>query len=87
MSKFSSPFMAKSPLYRRNVSKKEERLSDKKEKLKQKEYKAEDKSLSWAIFTKILSRLDHAYETDKWLPNPTPLCKWCSVKTCEFQRT
>jgi|TARA_R110002020_G_scaffold90465_2_gene220298 CRISPR/Cas system-associated exonuclease Cas4 (RecB family) len=51
------------------------------------EYKAEDKSLSWAIFTKILSRLDHAYETDKWLPNPTPLCKWCSVKTCEFQRT
>jgi len=51
------------------------------------EYKVEDKSLSWAIFTKILSRLDYAYETDKWLPNPTPLCKWCSVKTCEFQRT
>ena len=34
MSKFSSPCMAKSPLYRRDISKKEKRLSDKLDKTK-----------------------------------------------------
>lgn len=23
---------------------------------------------------------------ERWLPNPNPLCGWCSVKTCEFNR-
>jgi hypothetical protein len=49
------------------------------------EYEHKDKSLSWAIFERILNKLDNAYSSDKWMPNPTPLCKWCSVKTCEFQ--
>lgn len=50
------------------------------------EYKVEDKSFSWGIFEKVLNRLDNAYAGDVWLPNPTPLCKWCSVKTCEFHK-
>lgn len=50
------------------------------------EYKVEDKSFSWGIFEKVLNRLDNAYAADVWLPNPTPLCKWCSVKTCEFHK-
>ena len=51
------------------------------------QYKREDKDNHWKTFEKILTRLDLAYEYDNWRPNPTPLCGWCSVKTCEFQRT
>jgi hypothetical protein len=51
------------------------------------QYKREDKEKHWKTFEKILTRLDLAYEYGNWRPNPTPLCGWCSVKTCEFQRT
>lgn len=50
------------------------------------EYKVEDKDFSWAIFQKVLNRLDNAYNGEVWLPNPTPLCRWCPVKTCEFHK-
>ena len=51
------------------------------------EYKREDIASSWNKFTVSLSRLDNSYETNTWVANSTPLCKFCPVKTCEFNRT
>jgi CRISPR/Cas system-associated exonuclease Cas4 (RecB family) len=51
------------------------------------EYKREDIESSWGKFTVPLARLDNSYESNTWNANPTPLCKFCPVKTCEFNRT
>ena len=51
------------------------------------EYKREDIESSWGKFTVPLARLDNSYETNTWVANSTPLCKFCPVKTCEFNRT
>ena len=51
------------------------------------EYKREDIEDSWGKFTVSLARLDNSYNTNVWLPNPTPLCKFCPVKSCEFNKT
>ena len=40
----------------------------------------------WAVFDDILARMDVSYETDTWQTNPTPLCGWCPVYTCEFHK-
>lgn len=40
----------------------------------------------WAYFTPHLHRLKAAYDTDVWTPNPTGLCGWCPVESCEFHR-
>jgi len=48
------------------------------------EYKREDMDKSWGLFTGVLSRLDNSFDTNTWQPNPTPLCKFCPVKSCEF---
>ena len=51
------------------------------------EYKREDIVSSWGKFTVSLARLDNSYVTNTWVANSTPLCKFCPVKTCEFNRT
>jgi len=48
------------------------------------EYKREDIDKSWGLFTGVLTRLDNSFDTNTWQPNPTPLCKFCPVKSCEF---
>ena len=40
----------------------------------------------WQAFQGELFRLGHSYENNVWPPNPTPLCGWCPVVTCEFHR-
>jgi CRISPR/Cas system-associated exonuclease Cas4 (RecB family) len=40
----------------------------------------------WSYFSTDLERLNISYENDIWNPNPTPLCGWCPVKTCEFHK-
>lgn len=40
----------------------------------------------WDYFKPDLVRLDMSYTNDQWIPNPTPLCGWCPVDTCEFHR-
>lgn len=40
----------------------------------------------WAFFDPHLHRLKSAYDNDTWTPNPTGLCGWCPVTTCEFYR-
>lgn len=49
-------------------------------------YKRDRTEDLWAAFQGDLFRLNHSYETDVWPPNPTPLCGWCPVVTCEFQK-
>lgn len=40
----------------------------------------------WKVFAADLERLRLAHERDVWPENPTPLCGWCPVKTCEFYK-
>ena len=50
-------------------------------------YLRKDMDKSWGMFEQSLKRLDTSYENDTWQANPTPLCKWCSVVTCDFNKT
>lgn len=40
----------------------------------------------WTYFEPHLHRLKAAYDSNVWTPNPTGLCGWCPVETCEFHR-
>jgi hypothetical protein len=40
----------------------------------------------WADFAVDLARLEVSFESGNWLPNPSGLCRWCPVKTCEFNK-
>jgi RecB family exonuclease len=50
------------------------------------DYEREDNELLWSAFDRDLLRLEAAAEADKWPANPTPLCRWCPVTTCEFHK-
>ena len=50
------------------------------------EYTRDMADALWGAFNPDLERLKLSYETDKWTPNPTPLCGWCPVTTCEHYR-
>lgn len=50
------------------------------------EYSRDDIDKLWGIFQMDLKRLEMSYETNAWMPNPTPLCGWCPVKSCEFHK-
>jgi CRISPR/Cas system-associated exonuclease Cas4 (RecB family) len=50
------------------------------------EYTREELDKSWAKFDGPLGRLDNSYDNNVWPPNPTPLCKYCPVKSCDFNR-
>lgn len=50
------------------------------------EYTRDMADALWGAFNPDLERLKLSYETDKWMPNPTPLCGWCPVTTCEHHR-
>lgn len=50
------------------------------------EYKREDIDSSWGKFEGSLARLTQAYSNGVWEANPTPLCKYCPVKSCDFNR-
>lgn len=40
----------------------------------------------WENFVPKVKRLELAYESNEWPANPTPLCGFCAVSTCEFNR-
>ena len=50
------------------------------------EYKVEDKDELWNDFEPDLMRMSVSYENDTWQANPSGLCAWCSVRTCEFHK-
>ena len=50
------------------------------------DYKAEAKESYWLSFLPDLARLNLSSEKDVWPMNPTPLCGWCPVDTCQFYK-
>ena len=40
----------------------------------------------WEFFTPSLTRLRIAMDTDTWTANPSPLCGWCPVTTCQYHK-
>ena len=50
------------------------------------EYARANEDKLWADFIPHLERLRLSHEKDEWQPNPTPLCGWCPVSTCEFHK-
>lgn len=50
------------------------------------EYERSASDKLWKDFEPDLERLRLSYEKDQWQPNPTPLCGWCPVSSCEFRR-
>lgn len=51
------------------------------------EYHREGVDTLWTNFTPDLERMKVSYENDTWQMNPTPLCGWCPVTTCEHHRS
>jgi len=50
------------------------------------EYHRKDMDKSWSMFEQPLKRLETSYDYNKWQPNPTGLCGWCPVETCEHYK-
>lgn len=50
------------------------------------EYAREDADKLWHDFTADLERLRLSHVNNTWQPNPTPLCGWCPVNSCEFNK-
>lgn len=50
------------------------------------DYKRDYIGRYWDYFAPSLKRLERSFSEDWWPANPTPLCRWCPVKTCEFHK-
>lgn len=50
------------------------------------EYTRDDWDKLWGAFEPDLQRLQISYNKDMWPANPTPLCGWCPVKSCQFYK-
>lgn len=48
------------------------------------EYNRDDIPRLWKTFEPKVTKLATSLETGVFLPNPTPLCGWCPVTSCEF---
>ncbi len=51
------------------------------------EYSRDKAETLWTNFTPDLERMKVSHETGMWQMNPTPLCGWCPVNTCEHHRS
>jgi hypothetical protein len=40
----------------------------------------------WQDYRERVARLEAAFANNVWNPTSTPLCPWCPVKTCEFNK-
>lgn len=47
-------------------------------------YQRGDEDKLWGAFMMDLGRLANSFEHKVWPANPTPLCRFCPVTTCEF---
>lgn len=50
------------------------------------EFHREDMEKLWSDFLPVIERIRLSHEKGNWWPNPTPLCKWCPVRSCEHNR-
>lgn len=44
----------------------------------------DDVDSAWWQYRLRVSKLYSSFSNNVWHPNQTPLCRWCPVKTCEF---
>ena len=44
----------------------------------------EDIEPLWWEYRERIAKLEAAFSSDVWNPPRTPLCGWCTVKSCEF---
>lgn len=51
------------------------------------EYKHDWTDALWGVFHHDLERLKLSFERDHWPANPTGLCKFCPVHTCEYHKS
>ena len=51
------------------------------------EYTRDNIDKYWKSFEQSLGRLNNSYELNVWQANPTPLCRFCPVKNCEYNKT
>ena len=49
-------------------------------------YQRKDIQKLWGAFTTELHRMEHSYKSNVWPATPTPLCRWCPVEDCQFQK-
>jgi hypothetical protein len=49
-------------------------------------YRREDIDKLWGAFTPSVARLETSSAINVWPANPTPLCGWCPVDTCEYYK-
>jgi RecB family exonuclease len=40
----------------------------------------------WWDYRERVARIEQAHDSGVWNPKPTPLCGWCVVKTCEYNK-
>ena len=50
------------------------------------EYERKDIDKSWEKFQGPLERLSNSYDTNNWPANHSPLCRYCPVKSCDFNQ-
>lgn len=50
------------------------------------DYERNQQDKYWMDFTPDLLRLASSFEHNSWPPQTSPLCRYCPVLTCEFQR-
>lgn len=56
------------------------------ERIVDEQYNREQIDELWEVFFPHLERLKLSYENDTWPANPTALCRFCPVVTCEFNK-
>ena len=57
-----------------------------KNRLVSEDYNRSDSEELWKDFHQKVEKLKISMEKNEWTPNPTPLCGYCPVSTCEFNR-
>lgn len=50
------------------------------------QYRRDEIPKMWQAFEPALARLTISQETGIWVTNPSPLCGWCPVSTCDFYK-
>jgi hypothetical protein len=50
------------------------------------EYKRSQVEELWDYFNFTLIRLELSIKNNEWMPNPSPLCRWCPVSTCQYNK-
>ncbi len=48
------------------------------------DYVRQKQDVYWQEFTPDLARMERSFRLGHWPPNPSPLCRWCPVKTCDY---